>query len=127
MVKNEKGQSLVEFALILPILLLLICATFDFGRIMYTYMHLNLITQEAVRMGGLGESDDTITQFAQNNLHVGDVNLLQIQISPNTLQRKSGDYITVTLEYPITYVTPFLSTLFPSPYRVITDSTIRIE
>ncbi|MCT4619410.1 MAG: pilus assembly protein [Marinisporobacter sp.] len=127
MLKQEKGQSLVEFALILPILLLLICATFDFGRVMYTYMHLNLITQEAVRMGSLGETDTTITQYAQNNFHVGDVNLLDIQITPNESQRKSGDYMTITLEYPVTYVTPFLSAIFVSPHRVITDSTIRIE
>ncbi|MCT4607054.1 MAG: pilus assembly protein [Marinisporobacter sp.] len=127
MLKKEKGQSLVEFALILPILLLLICATFDFGRVMYTYMHLHLISQETVRLGGLGDTDATITQYVQNHFHVGDVNLLKIQISPSESQRKSGDYITVTLEYPVTYVTPFLSTIFPSPHRVITDSTIRIE
>ncbi|PAB58374.1 TadE/TadG family type IV pilus assembly protein [Anaeromicrobium sediminis] len=127
MLKKENGQSLVEFALILPILLLLLCGILDFGRVMYTYMHLNLITQESVRIGGLGESDTEIITFAQSNFNVGDVDLLLIQISPSESQRKSGDYITVTLEYPVTYVTPFFATLFPSPYKVITDSTIRIE
>ncbi|MCT4595107.1 MAG: pilus assembly protein [Anaeromicrobium sp.] len=127
MVKSEKGQSLVEFALVLPLLLILICATFDFGRVMYTYMHLNLIAQESVRMGGLGESDLGITTFAQDNLRIGDVDLLQIQISPNESQRQSGDYVTVTLQYPVAYVTPFLATLFPSPYQVIINSTIRVE
>lgn len=127
MLKNERGQSLVEFALILPMLLLLICATFDFGRVIYTYMHLNLLTQESVRLGGLGETDETISQFAKNNIHVGNATLLQVKISPSQSARKSGDYVTVTLEYPVTYVTPFISLIFPSPYRVITDSTIRIE
>lgn len=127
MIKNERGQSLTEFALILPIFLLLVCAIFDFGRILYTYMHLNLITQEATRLGGLGEPDNSIVEFAQNHFHIGDANLLEIHISPDESNRKSGDYITVTLEYPLTYTTPFIAMLFPSPYRVHTDSTIRIE
>ncbi|TCO78686.1 TadE/TadG family type IV pilus assembly protein [Marinisporobacter balticus] len=127
MLKNERGQSLVEFALILPMLLLLICATFDFGRVIYTYMHLNLLTQEAVRLGSFGETDENISEFTRNNLHVGDADLLQVEISPSQSMRKSGDYVTVTLEYPVTYVTPFISLIFPSPYGVITDSTIRIE
>lgn len=127
MMRKEKGQALLEFALTLPILLLLVCAIFDFGRVLYTYMHLNLLTQESVRLGSFGDGDETICQFAQNNLHVGDSNLLQIQISPAQSERTSGDYITVDLEYPVTYVTPFISLLFPSPYRVHTNSTIRIE
>ena len=31
--KNEKGQSIVEFALVVPILLTLLCGIIDFGWI----------------------------------------------------------------------------------------------
>jgi Flp pilus assembly protein TadG len=34
--KSEKGQAAVEFALVLPILLLLILGIIDFGRILYS-------------------------------------------------------------------------------------------
>ncbi|MBF8983819.1 pilus assembly protein [Lutibacter sp. B2] len=127
MIRSEQGQSVIEFALILPILLLLICGIFDFSRVLYTYMNLHIITQESVRLGALGDDDLSISQFAIEKLHIGDSNLLEIEIAPTESDRKSGDYMTVTLKYPVTYVTPFISLIFPSPYNVITDSTIRIE
>lgn len=33
--KNERGQAMVEFAIVLPILLLLLCGMLDFGWIYY--------------------------------------------------------------------------------------------
>lgn len=127
MIKNEKGQSLVEMALILPILLMLLIGIFDFGRIMYNYMHLHLTTQETVRLGGLGKGDAEITQFARDYIQLGDPTLLEVLITPDETLRNSGDYVTVSLKYPVNYVTPFISHLLPSPFMIETDSTIRVE
>ena len=127
MVKEERGQALLEFALVLPILLLLLCGLFDFGRVIYTTMQMNIITQESVRLGGLGKDDNTITEFAKSRFDIGDKNKLQVQIAPLQGDRKSGDYVTVTLKYPVQYATPFLSIVVPSPYQAVTHSTIRVE
>lgn len=127
MIKNEKGQSLVEMALLLPVLLLLLVGMFDFGRIMYSYMHLHLATQETVRLGGLGKSDEEISQFARDYIHIGDPSLLEIFISPEESNRDSGDYVKVTLKYPVEYATPFISEVLPSPLLIQTNSTIRVE
>ena len=127
MVKDERGQSLIEFALILPILILLVSGIFDFGRVLYTQMNLQLITQEAVRLGGVGKKDAEISQFAKNQFKMGNPASLQINVSPRDTLRKSGDYVTVTLRYPINYITPLISLLFSSPYTVVTSSTVRVE
>jgi hypothetical protein len=127
MVKKEEGQSLLEFALILPLLLLLISGMFDFGRLLYNYMHLHLASQESVRLGGLGQGDAEITAFAQNYIHIGDPLLLEVAIFPSETTRKSGDYINVTLRYPFESITPILSDIIPSPYLIETESTIRVE
>ncbi len=127
MIKGEKGQSLVEMALALPLLLIILMGIFDVGRIMYTYMHLQLATQETVRLGGLGRDDTAITEFARDYIHVGDPSKLQVIITPDDATRRSGDYVNVTLGYPVEYVTPFISNVLPSPVNVKTDSTIRVE
>ena len=46
--KSERGAALVEFALVVPFLMLIMCATIDFGLAVYT---LNNLTA-AVREGG---------------------------------------------------------------------------
>ncbi|MCF6139278.1 TadE/TadG family type IV pilus assembly protein [Pseudalkalibacillus berkeleyi] len=127
MIKSERGQSLVEMALALPVLLIILMGIFDVGRIMYTYMHLELATQETVRLGGLGRDDAAITEFARDYVHIGDPDLLEVSITPGDTTRKSGDYIRVSLQYPVEYVTPFISNILPSPVLLKTDSTIRVE
>ncbi|MFD0696822.1 TadE/TadG family type IV pilus assembly protein [Paenibacillus sp. GCM10027628] len=126
MIKDERGQSLTEFAVILPIFLLLVCGIFDFGRLMYAYMNMNNAAQETVRLGGLGKKDAEMTAFAANYVHLGDQSKLKVTISPKDTTRHSGDYVTVKLEYPLTFMTPVISKLLPAP-TVKAASTIRVE
>ncbi|MFZ3589154.1 TadE/TadG family type IV pilus assembly protein [Bacillus sp. DJP31] len=127
MVRNESGQSLVEMALVLPILLLLLVGIIDFGRVLYSYSHLHLATQEAVRLGGLGKNDSEITSFAKDYIQIGDSTKLQVVITPKDSSRTSGQYVTVKLEYPLELITPIISGLLPNPIQLKADSTIRVE
>ncbi|AOM83863.1 TadE family protein [Salisediminibacterium beveridgei] len=127
MLKNEKGQSLAEFALVLPLLLLLIVGIVDFGRVLYTYSGLHFTVQETVRVGGFGYNDGEIAEFASDHFATGDGSQLSVSISPDESARKSGEYITITLGYDVDPITPFASQVFSGPIHLRADSTIRIE
>ncbi len=45
----ERSQSLVEFALVAPVLLLLLFGIIDFGRVIYTYITINQAVNEGAR------------------------------------------------------------------------------
>lgn len=125
--KDERGQSLVETALILPVLIIILLGIIDFGRIMYSYSHLHMAAQETVRMGGLGKNDTEIVAFAKDYVTLNPIDQLGINISPGDASRNSGDYVTVKLEYPFQFFTPFVSSLFPSSLSIKAESTIRVE
>jgi hypothetical protein len=125
--KDERGQSMVETALVLPILLLILVGIIDLGRFVYSYAHLQMAAQETVRLGGLDKNDQSIIDFAHQYVQLGDPNKLQVDITPNDAGRHSGDYVTVKLKYPFILYTPLISTIFPSPLYIETDSTIRVE
>lgn len=125
--KRESGQSLTEMALVLPLLLLLICGIVDFGRVMYAYMELNLIAQESVRLGGLGNDDEEIRNYALDRLNISDPADVTVRISPADTDRKSGDYVEVSLEERVEWLTPLISNILPSPFSVHAESTIRVE
>lgn len=128
MIRNEKGQSLVEFVLVAPILLLLIVGLVDIGRAMYTYSDLHFTAQESVRLAGFGRSDADIKQFAASNFKSGTLTETMVEITPVPSERKSGQYVTVKLNYPLNPITPFASQFFPNGSIVLrADSTIRIE
>jgi Flp pilus assembly protein TadG len=125
MIKREDGQALVEFALMIPLLLLLLTSVFDFGRILYSKLTLELVNQESVRLGGLGQGDEAIRSYAVSNFSAGDPSKLEISISPVEAERKSGDYLTVSLAYPESFIGILGENAIP--YTVKTSSTIRVE
>ena len=52
--RASRGQALVEFALILPIFLILLFGIIDFGRYVYTANSLNNAAREGARIGSVG-------------------------------------------------------------------------
>ncbi|WP_077623199.1 TadE/TadG family type IV pilus assembly protein [Sediminibacillus massiliensis] len=124
MIRKEDGQSLVEFALVLPLLLMLVVGVIDFGRVLYTHLNLELITQESVRKGGLGQGDAEIRSYAADRFN-GDDSKLNVAISPAEGSRATGDYVTVTITYPESFMNILGDHAIP--YKVETSSTIRVE
>ena len=47
--KSERGAALVEFALVVPFLMLIMCATIDFGLAVYTLANLQAAVREGSR------------------------------------------------------------------------------
>jgi Flp pilus assembly protein TadG len=125
--KKKKGQAVLEIALVLPILLLVFCGITDFGRILYSSTHLNMITQESVRLAGLGKSDYQVGQYVSNNTYLVNKDLISVTITPADTARKSGDYVTVKIDYGINYITPLVGSFLPSPFGISTQSTMRVE
>lgn len=123
MIKEQKGQSLVEFALLLPLLLLLICGVVDIGRLMFAFVSLNMTAQEAVRLGGLGKGDTEIADYARNHVRIGDASTMIVNITP---ERKQGENVTVTLTYSLPLITPLMTQIIPVPV-LSANSTIRVE
>lgn len=120
---KEDGQSLVEFAILLPIFLILLLGIVDFGRVLYTHLEMELVTQETVRLGGLGQTDAEIQAYAKDKFSRNSSEL-QVAISPAGA-RSPGTYITVELTYPETFLEPL--GVASVPYNIKTSSTIRVE
>jgi len=124
--KEEKGQSLVEFALAVPILMLLIGGFINFGIIMCRYLNLNITAQEASRYAGLGHADSEIVRYVKDHASVSEPDQLIVNISPDGTVRKSGNYVTVTINYSLKHLTPVLDQ-FTSSFHLNAKSTVRVE
>jgi Flp pilus assembly protein TadG len=64
--RDDHGANLVEFALVMPLLLLLIFGTFEFGRLIATQVALNSAAREGARFGTtIGDRNlDGVPNFA---------------------------------------------------------------
>lgn len=58
---GARGQGLVEFALVLPIALLIILALFDLGRAVFVYNGLTNAAREGARLAVVNQDKDDVT------------------------------------------------------------------
>ena len=89
----QRGQSLVEFSLILGPLMLLLLGIVQFGFIFNTYVTLTNAAREAARSGSIVVYDRTLTK-AQNDLVRNQAILTTLTSSMNLLSTASPEFTT---------------------------------
>src|SRR5512133_2163412 len=87
--RHESGQSAVELALTLPLLLLLICGMIEMGWLASTRLVMDNITREGVRTGIIATSASANTTAVTNRI-----------------SGMKPDYMTQPLTITITYSNP---------------------
>jgi Flp pilus assembly protein TadG len=101
--RRERGQSLVEAAVLLPILLLLVAAVVDFGRAFDTYIVLTNAAREGARFGSLAYplTETEIRDLVYDDVVGSGTNITDMssfQKDDISLQA-STDVVTVTVAY----------------------------
>ncbi len=108
MFRKHRGQALVEFALILPILLLLAFGCIDLGRVFYYQEAVTNVAREGARYGALHPTATDIASHAQQETNISGVN---VQVSPAAPVPVGTGQITVTATYDFQLVTPIVQSL----------------
>jgi hypothetical protein len=60
--ESSSGQDLVEYAIVFPVLMLLLLGIIDFGRIIYSYNAISNAAQEGARLAILPRSKDDLAE-----------------------------------------------------------------
>lgn len=110
---NKKGQALVEFVLLIPIIIMILFVIIDFSNIYYSKNHLEGVLSDTIKYV---ENGKTISEIKNN---IGSDYSLDIKIS--------NGYATITLEKSVKLITPAAETLFNNPYVVTSSRTIIYE
>lgn len=110
----QRGTALVEFALVLPLLLVLVMGIIDFGRAYQTQIMLTNAVREGARLGATGASTSAITSRVDATDGVTGAT-----ISVTNAQGTTGQSVTVQVRYNFTMITPLGSLL-----RLLGTSTV---
>jgi len=134
--KYQVGQSLVEFALILPIMMLFLMVIFDLGRAAYYFSAIHNGAREGARYAAVRWYDadvSTKTRVAVRRLTAG-LNALTLSVPPPYFYDSDSDGFNDTVRQTVSYefqtATPILSQLLGSSGNSITlssQATMRME
>ncbi len=127
--ESQPGQALVEFALVLPLLILLLVAMFDLGRGVYSYNVVASAAREGARYAIVKPTD---TAGIQTTAFAVTPALDQTQLTMDAPVCKTpagsagscttGHTISITVHYRFLPVTPFFAAL-----NLVGKSTMNIE
>lgn len=127
--KKTRGQSIVEFAMVVPILLIFLLIAADFGRALTAYMTVSSVASEgasfASRSADNAADNDAIEDAALSAAGAsgeiwGDAPDVSISRSNDT---QGYPYVEVTVEYEFEP----LFRVWPIPESVLMDRTVRMR
>ena len=110
---GERGAAAVEFALILPVLILLVMGLIEFSRVFNIQISLSTAAREGARTmaihndAGLAETAAIAAAPSINPAITGG----QIAVSPGTCA--AGGPVTVTINYNVALMTGFFGATIP--------------
>ena len=129
---GKKGQALVEFALILPILVLLLCAILDFGWLIGNQLLATYGCREGARYGAVrvtsSDFNNEVTSKVYDAMPEFTYDGLDITVErTNPSSPRDGD-VVVSIDYSFSLLTPF-SVLYlgDMDYTAQTECTMKAE
>jgi Flp pilus assembly protein TadG len=131
---RKNGQSTVEFALLLPLLLMIIVLIIEVSILFHNYLVITQLSREVARLGALGGTNQQIlekintteSQLINTYLLVGDIVEDEISILPaNESEREVGADISVSISYRVHINIPYFGEAIGLTMKAI--STMRIE
>lgn len=114
---KSKGQALAEFAISLPIILIIVGISIDFGRVYYYDLAIRDAAFAAARYGGMNPSDDAGMKNAAVNaapsgvLSTGAVTVTAPVVTGCDGSRVSGCPLQIAVTYNFSPITPFITAL----------------
>lgn len=122
-----KGQSMVETALVLPIVILLLMGIIDFGLLFNNYLVVANASREGARNAAVGYNDVQIQGLVAGASSTLDQSRLTTTVYPSESLRKKGEEVSVTVEYDNSLFTPVISSIIPNPVHLKVKTVMRIE
>ena len=128
---GEKGQNLVEFAMVVPIFLILVFSIVDFGMGFHAWITVTNAAREGARIGAVGADSATIEARVIDT--TSSLAAEDIEVTVVNAQGAPGEAVSVDVQYEYELITPLSSLLgffgggLGSPITFHSESEMRIE
>lgn len=132
--RNTSGQSLVEFAIVLPLLLLMFFGIFEFGRFYFTKLTLQHAVREATRFAITGNTltdpttgdpisrANSIVRVILENTNNLDVDLAGVTITPAN-GGGPEEIVRVRVDFQYDLTMPVIQNIVPNGHVNFSFST----
>jgi Flp pilus assembly protein TadG len=104
--RDEQGAAAVEFGLILPVVLLILFGTIEFGRAWNVRQTLTDAAREGARVAAVGNGliaqtvlQDSVNKIVRNSAQRAGLNPANLSITPTGVGGGSGNPVSINVQY----------------------------
>jgi len=117
--RKEDGQSVVEFALVLPILLMVVLGIMEFGWLFYGNIVMTSAAREGARVAVVGGTPTQIETAVKNHTDNAGINNVTVE-----KKEVEDDEVTIDVEGDLK---PIVGLFLEDPVNVAAEATMRKE
>ena len=110
---DQKGQSMVEVAIALPVLIMILVGILDLGRAFFTFIALTDAAAEGAAYAAIHPSHTTQIRERAADSSNGLVELEVEMVSVDYAELTAGYPITVAVQFEYDLITPFIQAIVP--------------
>lgn len=125
--RGENGQSLVEAALVLPVITVFLLGILQFGLIFHADLMVTHLSREGARAAAVGKTDEEIVGSISALASSLRMENLNIDIVPLEGNRFRGVPVTVRIDYELPLLVPFFNAFLQDPFPLHAETTMRME
>lgn len=136
-IKDQRGQALVELALVIPLIMTLLLGIVEFGRIYTAQLTLNNAVRAGARAASVGDDDVSINNQVTNICLTNSLTSAELtinDITPAFSSRKMGDTVSVSADYKVNLVVPIIKQIIDTvdgtadgKFKVSAEVSMRVE
>lgn len=134
-ISDNKGNVVVEMAMVLPVFILLVLAIMEFGRVFSGYIELQNSARDLVRYAAVNDSMKTI-EDAQDWIRDNRIVLLKnkeklivtsFSRPETTVNGQKHKWVKLDVIYDMEILTPVIQEILGNPYRLRAHMGMRSE
>ncbi len=123
-IRREEGQSVVEAAFVIPLLILILCGILDFGWIFSNQLMVNNCSREGARYAIVNSDQTDLTTAVTNKVKsvsgMGDLDSLTVTVA----KINSNTDVQVTVKKKVKVLTPLAGIFVPDQEVTLTSTSI---
>ena len=119
--RSDRGASLIEFAIILPLLVMMLLGIIEFGWAFAQNLEVKHVAREVGRLATVGDPDNQI------DARVCGATVAVIQEASVSGGNSAGDTVTITVVATLQQVTGFFEWALGSTDNLTSEVVVRLE
>ena len=127
LLRSERGQTMVETAIVLPVVVLMLVAMVDAGRVFHSWIVVTNGAREGARAGAARQAESVVIARIDASMSGWTCEDPEILCTHSGVLGASGTPVQVTVSRDVDLLSPLISQFWGGTVTLTGDATMQLE